>query len=56
MGDSWKSMRRCHDCLVKGNTNYLFVERDGFTDAGNQLYRLSCPECKFSEQTTWDGK
>lgn len=56
MAETWKSMRRCHDCLVKGNTNYLIVERDGFTDDFKQLYRLRCPECQFDERTTWDGK
>lgn len=53
----WKSNRRCHPCLEKGDTNYLIAQKWGKTDEGQQLYKLDCIECGHHDNlTTWDGK
>jgi hypothetical protein len=53
--ERWKTIRRCHECLMKGNTNYLVAQKWGRTEDDFPNYRLTCPECGFAEQTKWSG-
>jgi hypothetical protein len=52
----WKTVRRCHECLLKGNTNYLWAQPWGKDDMDHPQFKLDCLECGFHELSHWNGK
>lgn len=56
MADKWKTTRRCHDCLMKGDTYYLEAQKWTKDNEGRQQFRLTCPGCGYSELTKWEGR
>lgn len=56
MAETWRTERRCHDCLTKGNTVYLDGQAWGKDEEGRDQFRLSCNECGHTEVTRWSGR
>lgn len=55
--ERWKSIRRCHNCLENGDTNYLWAQKWGKNEDDVQEYRLTCEVCtQTPEISKWDGK
>ena len=49
-----KTVRRCHECLARGKTNYVTRQLcEWKDDFGHKRYRFECPECHDSYYGHW---
>ena len=56
MAETWKTTRRCPECLRNNKLNYLNNQEWGKNGDGKQEYRMTCPECGHVEMGLWRGQ